>query len=410
MSLHRTCLLAIVLVAGLMTASPAGAVPARADVVVGVSADPTEVVTTGGGSYWTVDVRNVGTKPTRADVTLTFSLPDGVGFAGDGAGIPDSWRCDLFVAVACTRASLAAGSSAGPLRLPLVIPPGITGETVTVTATASAGVESSTANNTGSVTIRYVPATVDLEFTTGPVTRELIDGEALDVSTSVRNAGPAVSGELTVTVPLPAGTGYRGESAEGWSCAFDADDPGWTCTYPPLSAGEETAWLSLYAIVSGAAPGDVLSVTAAVSSSATETDPSDNTVSTDVTVRQAATIRGSVWVDTDRDTVRDAGEPGAPPGDAGIHEIAGLSQDGGSNYIATLNADGTYAIRVRPGTYRIDFYVRDPYSFVESVDSDLVYILNDTGGLNRYGHSGPVTLVEGSEATVDAAVVSKFLW
>ncbi|MFC4016642.1 hypothetical protein ACFOW4_01585 [Micromonospora sp. GCM10011542] len=394
---------------GSLAAAPASAAPTRADLVVTASLDPTEVPDTGGSSAVTVALHNAGGKASD-DVTLVLSLPAGTWFT-DGFSVPPSWQCTFQATATCTHAPLAAGAAAEPLRIPFGVDAGTVGDEVVVSATATGGRESSTDNNTGQASLRYIPGTVDVGFMSESRDYEMINGEVFGFSSYVLNSGTSPSGDLTVTVPLPAGSVRYSETSEGWACDYGDDlaagQPGWRCTHGPLRPGQNSAGLDITASISGANPGDVLDLTATLSTTSTETSLDNNTRHTRVTVLQPATVRGVVWVDSDRDSVRDAGEPGAPPGDQGIYQITAAGQGYGAE--ATVNADGTYTVQVRPGTYRIDFYVRDPYSFITSPDSDLVYYLNETGGYNRYGHSGSITVASGEEAVIDAGVVSKYL-
>ncbi|WP_433653188.1 hypothetical protein ACQP2C_14085 [Micromonospora zamorensis] len=394
---------------GLLGAAPASAAAARADLVVSVNLDSTDVPDTGGSSYLTVDLRNVGTRASEG-VSLVLSLSKGA-WSTDGFAVPPSWRCTFQAHATCTHAPIAAGATAEPLRIPFGVDAGTVGDEVSVGATATGGRESSTVNNSDQATLRYIAGTVDVGFVSGSRDDELIDGEVFGFYSYVLNSGTSPSGDLTVTVPLPAHSVRYSESGEGWACDFGDElaggQPGWRCTHGPLRLGENSDGLSISATIAGADPGDVLDMTATLSTTSTETTLDNNTLRNRVTVLQPATVRGVVWVDSDRDSVRDVGEPGAPSGEQGIYEIVAAGQGFGA--VATVNPDGTYTAKVRPGAYRVDFYVRDPYSFITSSDSDLVYYLNDTGGHNRYGHSDLVTLAGGEEAVIDAGVVSKYV-
>ncbi|MFC0507464.1 DUF11 domain-containing protein [Micromonospora costi] len=389
----------------LLAATPASAAPPRADLVVGASLAPTEVPDTGGSSAVTVDLTNSGTRASQ-DITLVLSLSSGTWFT-DGFVIPPSWSCTYGDSAICTHAPLAAGEAAEPLRIPFGVGAGTVGDDVVVTAVVSGGAESSTANNTAQASLRYIPGTVDLHFLSESREEQQINGEVTGLSSYVINDGTSPSGDLTVTVPLPAGTVRYSETTEGWACDFGDDlaagQPGWRCTHAPLRPGENSAGIDIAATISGAEPGDVIDLTATLSTTTPETNLDNNTLRTRVTVLQPATVRGTVWVDSDRDGVRDADEPGAPPGEQGIYQITVGGQGFGA--VATVNADGTYTATVRPGTYQTEFYIRDPYSFISSPDSDVVYYLNQTGGYNKYGRSDYFTLAGGEEAVVDAGVI-----
>ena len=397
---------------GLLPATAANAAPPPADLVVSVSADPAEVVDSGDWTTVTVNILNAG-KQASDEVTLTFALPAGAYFATDGFTIPESWQCDLLGTATCTTAPLAARAAAEPLSIPVGVPAGTAGDLLTVSATASGGSESSLTNNTGQATLRYIPAFVDLDFTAESADYQMINGEVVGFASRVQNTGRSQSSELTVTVPLPTGMVAYSAAGDGWTCTFGdtlaGGLPGWSCTHAPLWNGQTSGLLSVSAEISGAQPGDVLDLTATVSNTVLDANPDNNTLRTSVTVLEPVTIRGIVWVDSDRDGVRDAGEPGAPSGSNGIYQILlDPQEDGQPGARATVNPDGTYVAQARPGTYRVEFYVQDPYLYIDSADSDLVYYDNFSG-FNRYGYSDWVTLAGGEEAVVDAAVVSKYL-
>lgn len=279
MSLHKQRRLKLVgaLVGSALTITTIGllptaasAAPRQTDLVVTASADPAEVVDSGDWSTLTVDIRNDG-RQTSDPVTLSFALPAGVVFVGDGYVIPESWECDLFGTVTCTTVPIPAKSAAEPLSIPVRVAAGTAGDVLTMSATASGGSESSLANNTGTTTLRYIPATVDLGFTgTGqPTEHQRLNGEVVGSTTFVENTGRAKSGEVALTVPLPAGLVPYSASGDGWTCAYGdtaADGlPGYRCTYAPLWADQTSNLLTVAANLSGAQPGTVLDMVATLS-------------------------------------------------------------------------------------------------------------------------------------------------
>jgi uncharacterized repeat protein (TIGR01451 family) len=393
-----------------MSTVPASAGAARADLVVTVTADPTEVVDTGGWSAVQVDVRNAGGKATR-DIALTFAPPAGAWFFSDGFTVPESWQCDLVETLTCTRDPLAAGEAADPLRLPLGLPAGVAGETVTVSATGTTGArEASTENNTGQVTLRYFAGVADLDLTRMTTnTESAIVGESISVAVDVQNAGTAAASDVTVTVPLPSGMTRESEYAEGWDCALSDDaatgQSSWRCTRESLAAREIAGTISLSAKVMAGNTGDTVTFTAKATTSSPEASDANNSGQATTTILQSGTVRGTVWVDSDRDGIRDPDEPGAPSGTEGTSEVVVKSKSGQPSVVATLGADGTYIARVRPGSYVVEFYVLLPYLFTDSADSDLVNYYNYTGGQTNLGFSDVIDVAGGDEVVIDAAVV-----
>ncbi|WP_174530770.1 DUF11 domain-containing protein [Micromonospora maritima] len=401
------------LTAGLLPTGPASAAPARADLVVTASADPVEVPASGGWSTLTLDVRNSGAKASQT-VTVAFTLPAGAWFATDGFSVPPSWTCDLLGTATCTHAPLAAGEVADALRIPVGLPSGTAGDTLTVSAKASTGPESSTANNVGQASVRYVPSTVDLEFVPATTTQQLLPNEYVNVSTALRNSGNSPSGEVTVTIPVPAGMQGSETWSEGWDCAFGdgvADGrTGWRCVHGPLRAGETSEQLYYGGILTSTTVGDVVTMVATAATTSPETTLENNTARHTVTVEQGAIVRGIVWVDGNNNRVRDTCEAGAPVGYEGISriDVVPAPDQSGTGGLTTINPDGTFTAYVRPGTYRVQFHVYDPHDFIDSVDSDLIYYWNETGGAN-YGHTDWVTVAAGDEVTLDAGVRSRWI-
>ncbi|MET7752091.1 hypothetical protein [Micromonospora sp. NPDC005367] len=399
--------------ASLLPAAPAGAAPSRADLVVAASVAPVEVPASGGWSVLSLDVRNSGTKSSQ-DVTVAFTLPAGAWFSTDGLVIPPSWHCDLEGAATCTHAPLGVGEIADLLSIPFGIPAGTAGDTLTVTATASTGTESSITNNTGQAHVGYVPSTVDLEFVPAATNQQLLPNEYVNLSSSVRNTGNSPSAEVTVTIPVPTGLQGSETSSEGWDCAFGdglADGrTGWRCIHGPLQPGQTSEELYYGGLLTATTVGDVVTVEATAATTPLETTTENNTARHTITVEQGAIVRGTVWVDGNNNQVWDACEVGAPVGPEGIDRISVLPAPGqsGSGGLTTVNPDGTFTAYVRSGTYRVEFQVNHPHDFIDSVDSDLVYYWNETGGAN-YGYTDWVTVATGDEVTLDAGVRSRFI-
>ncbi|GAA4605741.1 hypothetical protein GCM10023107_73240 [Actinoplanes octamycinicus] len=395
---------ALALLGILLPAAPAGAAPARANLVLTMTADPASVPAPGGGTTLTVDLRNDGSRAAQSAV-VRFALPAGAEFATDGATVPAGWTCDLPAAT-CGHTPLAAATVAPTLRLPLVLPAGTAGDTGTVTATVSGGPESSTADNSARAVIGYVAGVADLAVDPAGTAQELLPGEQARLTTTVRNSGNVVSGDLTVVAAVPAGMTGAEPWSDGWECtsgdgATDGS-AGWRCSHAPLLPGQVSEPVTFAATLTGLAPGDSSALTATVSTTVPETTLANNTARTSVAVIAGAVVRGTVWFDANYNGVRDAGESGPP---TGIEAVTVLPETAGEpGYAATVEADGTYRAYVRAGAYRVEFQVRNPYEFIDSPDSDLADHWNDTGGWTNLGHTAWFTVATGGEVVLDAGV------
>ncbi|MFU8854677.1 hypothetical protein ACNAW0_27445 [Micromonospora sp. SL1-18] len=390
------------LLGALLGVSPAYADPSHADLAVTAAVDPTEVLDVDGWTYVTVDVRNIGSLASQ-EFTLALSLPAGAYFFSDGFVLPPSWNCDLYGTATCTHAPLAAGAAADPLSIPFGLPDGTAGDTVTVSATATSDREPNTRNNTGQATMTYIPSTADLFFAynDGPSNQDVIEGDRVEFTRWLVNGGTRRAQDVTITVPVPEGlTNSKMSSPYGWTCAFGdtaADGrPGWRCTHAPLWPGQWSDEFSFSATISG--PPGVITLGLNASTTSPESNLDNNTAEHLFTVLQAATIHGTVWMDENSNLVRDATDPGAPVGPFGIDRINVRWQNIGT-IKATVNSDGTYIARVRPGTYRVEFYMHR-FRFIASPDSDLVSWTYN--GTEYYGYTDWVTVAAGDDVTLDA--------
>ncbi|SCL34196.1 conserved repeat domain-containing protein [Micromonospora pallida] len=397
------------LAAATLPAAPAAAAPSRADLAVTATAiaPRDQVVDVGGGVTVEVEVRNAGTR-SASDVTLTYGLPDGAYFT-DGNGAPEGWTCDFGPAATCTYGALAAGASAPLLRFHFYLPPAPTGTVSAVTATATTtSPELSTSNNTGSAPITYVRGVTDLEVIAAQANpAQPIVGDTVNVSVQVHNTGNMTAQLVHVTVPLPAGLTRVSEDYNSpWYCEFSdtlvAGQPGWSCLYYQLVNGWTPEPLDLSATVATAVPGDVVIFTATATTTSPEDDLADNTGQASVTVAEPGTVRGTVWLDADRDGVRDAEETGV----TGAQLSVGVQdeQSGETHRRATVAADGTWTTPFRAGGLIANFTIQSPYCFADSVDGDLAMYQNYSYG-GGWAASNPATLAAGGEAVIDAAVV-----
>ncbi|MGW5668059.1 hypothetical protein [Micromonospora sp. NPDC003776] len=396
------------LVTTVLPASPAGAAPSRADLVVTATAiaPRDQVIDAGGGATVEVEVSNTG-KNRVADVTLTYGLPAGAYFT-DGNWPPAGWQCD-FGTGTCTYGTLAAGASAPKLRYDFSFPPAPAGTTAAVTATATTTTsELSTANNVGEATITYVRGVTDLEVTAVQANpAQPIVGDTVDLSVQVGNAGNLAARDVHVTVPLPDGFARGGEPySYPWTCTFGTDpvsgQPAWDCVTNYIAAGYTPDPMHLTATVASAAPGDIATLTATATTTSLEDDLADNTAQATIAIVEPATVRGTVWLDADRDGVWDAEESGVT--NSGL-KISVYSDSTGHNRVsASVAADGTFTAQIRPGGVVAEFYISKPYCFTPTADAPLAGYDNSSLYSSR-AWTNPVTVTAGGEAVVNAAVV-----
>jgi uncharacterized repeat protein (TIGR01451 family) len=104
-------------------------------------------------------------------------------------------------------------------------------------------------------------------------------GQAFTYTLAVTNGGPDVATAVSVTDPLPAGVTFVSATGTGWTCNQVAGTV--TCTLPTLPVGAANP-ITISAVAPPSAA--VLSNTATVSSSTTESNPANNTSTNTLTV------------------------------------------------------------------------------------------------------------------------------
>ena len=269
--------LATAVVAALLTVLPgaATAAPVRADLAVGLAADPNYVAPDGGRVRLTVSVRNTGGAD-ATDTTVKFDLPSGATL--DFGDSLNGWTCDA-AAAKCRYRTLAAGAVAD-FVLNLTLPAGTDGQRVTVKATGSTGsLESSTTNNTASAVIEYV-AKPDLAFSFESGTGEIsyLGGNGARGMNQARatNIGTAAApgARFTFQMPPDAFAGAWTTADPDWTCDFSTST--WVCENDREIPPGGFAYFNFYPYFPEGTVGDTRTVTGSVSTPATERSLANN--------------------------------------------------------------------------------------------------------------------------------------
>jgi uncharacterized repeat protein (TIGR01451 family) len=172
-----------------------------------------------------VRVTNVGTAAV-SDVRVTIDPPAGTWVQVENLPA-DDWSCDVTgTPWVCTRGPLAP-EVITVIDIPVMFPPGTTGDTMTMTATAATTTpERSLANNTAQVTFSYItPTPADVTITgMDAYPPEVVAGDRVNLYIAVDNSGGSPADNVTVRLPLP--DTVQPQSADGgddWTCAVDHD-------------------------------------------------------------------------------------------------------------------------------------------------------------------------------------------
>jgi SdrD B-like domain len=160
--------------------------------------------------------------------------------------------------------------------------------------------------------------------------------------------------------------------------------------------------------------GDVVSLSATVSTSSHETATGNNTGQTSAAYRAQGFISGRVWLDEDRDGQRDPGEPAVESGGDGVQLLLflpeHLTNPARDTPAATVNGDGTYTQRLAPGRYYARAKVGTALDFTtpnlgdEATDSDVTVTARTWDGVTA--ESAVVDVVDGQHTVVDIGLVT----
>jgi Domain of unknown function DUF11 len=258
------------------------------------------------------------------------------------------------------------------------------------------------------------PRRADLAITgmvAGPA--QVLMGEIVGIGVTVANVGTRVADSVTVHVTLPATLQPPSPGGLGfpWSC--DALEPGWRCVHGPLAPGQVADELQVHGKVVGGAPGDVLSVTAEASTTSRELSTANNTGQASVQLITPGTIRGTAWIDADRDGQREPGEPAAPG--FGLWEVRVLTEDGSGEILPVeVDAGGHYSLVVKPNRYLVEVTINvfalawdftTPNAGDEATDSDVVPVFADE--FSAIAQSHVFEMASASETVIDIGLTEE---
>jgi uncharacterized repeat protein (TIGR01451 family) len=278
------------------------------------------------GSY-TIVVSNSGNVATAGAITVSDTLPAGLGFAsGTGSG----WTCSSAGAiVTCTSAtSIAAGANGSPISL-----------VVSVAANAAASLTNSASATGGGATNTPVandPTTIVRPTLAIAKTHagNFAVGSTGTYAIAVTNTGSAATtGTIAVTDALPTGLTFDAASGTGWSCAASSQTV--TCTSTTsIPAGGAATPISLVVNVLSSAVPQVTNVASVAGGGATNAPSASDPTAVSGTV----TLVGLNGTQIDK-LVNSVRSVAAPPGSSVTYTIG---------FVNAGNVDATNVVLTDP--------------------------------------------------------------
>jgi uncharacterized repeat protein (TIGR01451 family) len=258
-----------------VTFSPAaiGARAASISVVVTGIANPAPIALTGTGTApdlaiskthtgsfevginntYAIKLTNNGTAPTQHAITVTDTLPTGLGFVSGSTG----WTCSAGAQnaqiVTCTNPGPIAVSASSTLTLTVTVASSAF-PTVTNSATVADAGDSGTSDkmSTDSPTAVTAPdVTLSLTHPAG----DFVVGSTGTFNIKVTNTGSGpTTGNITVTDNFPAGIGYVSSTGTNWACVGGTQTPPVViCTYSGAALAPTAS--SSFTLTASVAPG-----------------------------------------------------------------------------------------------------------------------------------------------------------
>jgi uncharacterized repeat protein (TIGR01451 family) len=201
-----------------------------------------------------------------------------------------TWSCSATAPVACSSASVLPGSSATVTAIYRVTAGTAGGtiiaDTVNVTTTTR---DTNAGNNSATVNIPVASGTqADLSVTNSASPNPVTAGNNITYIQSVFNAGQASANAPVFTETLPAGTGAISLTGPaGWTCVLATR----TCTDTVAMPANTTAnFTFVVSVGAGVASGTILSQTASVSSTTTDPNGANNSVTVNTLVADTSDL------------------------------------------------------------------------------------------------------------------------
>ncbi|MCB1600433.1 MAG: DUF11 domain-containing protein, partial [Xanthomonadales bacterium] len=260
-----------------------------ADLTLALTDTPDPVIAGNSITYVATSTNN-GPNP-APDLSITLPLPAGTTFASatpDVGGVCSGVAVGANGTLTCTWAGNTASAAARSVSVVVGVPASTAnGASLTLNAsTASLGTDPVPANNNASVTTAVI-TNADLSITLTDTPDPVVAGTNLTYVATVTNGGPSDAQNVSITLPLPAGTSFGSATpSAGGTCNTTTPV---VCTWAGATVPTGVVNATIVATVAPATTG-VLSATATAASGTTDpVSGNDNSTAT-TTVNASADL------------------------------------------------------------------------------------------------------------------------
>jgi uncharacterized repeat protein (TIGR01451 family) len=329
----------------------------RIDLAI-IKADSPDPVFAGGQLTYTLSVVNNGPS-TATGVTVVDTLPTGITYQSATTSQGTVNRSGNTVTASVGQ--LASGATA-TVTILVTVNPATLGTITNVATVTGNETETNPANNQDDEPTQ-VQAQIDLAIAKTDSADPVTAGGQLTYTLVVTNNGPSSATGVVVTDTLPTPLTFVSGSSTSGTVSHASQVV--TATVGNLASGQ-SATITLVTQVDQQFSGTITN-TATVTGNETESNTNNNTASQPTVIdERLSSIAGSVYVDSDNDGQRDAGE--APIAGVVI-VLSGTDAQGAAVQLQTTTAaNGTYSFaNLRRGTYKLT--QQQPVNYLDGKDT-----------------------------------------
>jgi uncharacterized repeat protein (TIGR01451 family) len=258
----------------------------QADLSVTKTDSPDPVIA-GNNITYTINVTNNG--PDNAqNVALADTLPDGTTFQSISASDFTCTKPSVGATgtVACSRATLAVGETKTVTVAAKVNSGTASGTVISNTATVASVTADPISGNNSATATTTVTTQADLSVTKTDSPDPVIAGNQVTYTVTVTNNGPSSAQNVSLTDSIPAGTTLTGfgSGTNLETCSASSAEQINCRSFSSLASGASLTLVYTLNVSNTVAGGTILSNTATVSSSTTDPNTANNSVTATTTV------------------------------------------------------------------------------------------------------------------------------